>query len=197
MTDIYFNEAGKICRIIYDATSASLNSMQPSVAISTCSAIIAFSSLVFTIRSWRETYRPIVTAKIETNSSENVGTTFKIVVCNTGNRPAVDVQLRVQQKTIHNLLQESSSQPMRDEIIACFSDEGIIPLLHSESSVSNGFGMITKEELTMPYGTKIPITIEYKDSSKRKFRTKQIIIYKDSTWFAGSGWEEDEKGENK
>lgn len=166
--------------------------MEPSIAISLIAVLVSLLSYLFVKRSWYETYRPIVTARIETHASGNMATVFNIVVYNTGNRPATDIRLRADEKVLERAFKENAPETMKSEIRACFSDEGTIPLLHSGNSTSNGFGVAGKDESTLKYGSRIPITIEYKDLNRHKLKSKQTLLFRDSTFFAGSGWERKE-----
>lgn len=161
-----------------------------SMAISLIAVLISLLSYMFTKRSWYETYRPIVTARIETHTSGNMATAFDIVVYNTGNKPATEIRLHADHKVLEVAFEENASETMKSEIKACFSDNGIIPLLHPGNSTSNGFGVASNKESTLKYGLQIPIIIEYKDLNRRKFKTKQTLLFKDSTFFADSGWKE-------
>ena len=162
--------------------------MEPSIAIALIAVLVSLLSYMFTKRSWYETYRPIVTARIETHASGNMATLFDIVVYNIGNRPATEISLHADQIILEESFDKNTSQALKDEIIACFSDEGIIPLLQPGNSTSNGFGMAGRNESTLNYGSRIPITIEYKDLNRRKMKTKQTLLFRDSTFFASSGW---------
>ena len=162
--------------------------METSIVISFIAVLVSLLSYLFAKRSWYETYRPTVTAKIETNTSGNLATAFNIVVYNTGNRPATDIRLRADEKVLEKAFEENVSEAMKSEITACFSDKGTIPLLHSGNSTLNGFGIASRNESTLKYGSQIPITVEYKDLNRRKFKSKQTLIFRDSTFFAGSGW---------
>lgn len=163
--------------------------METSVAIALIAVLVSILSYMFTKRSWYETYRPIVTARIETHASGNMATIFDIVVYNIGNRPATDISLCANQKVLEKAFEENTSDVMKNEIKACFSTEVIIPLLHPGNSVSNGFGLASNNESTLKYGSRIPITIKYKDLNRRKIKTKQTLLFRDTTFFAGSGWE--------
>lgn len=163
--------------------------MELSMAIALIAVFVSLLSYMFTKHSWHETYRPIVTARIETHASGNIATVFDIVVYNIGNRPATDIRLYADQKVLEKAFEENTSETMKSEIKACFSSEGIIPLLHPGNSTSNGFGIAGNDESTLKYGSRIPITIEYKDLNRWKIKTKQTLLFRDSTFFAGSGWE--------
>ena len=162
--------------------------METSIAISLIAVLVSLLSYLFVKRSWYETYRPIVTARIETDTSGNLATAFNLVVYNTGNRPATDIRLHTDERVLEKAFEENISEALKSGIRDCFSDSGTIPLLHSGNSTLNGFGVAGKDESTLKYGSQIPITIEYKDLNRRKLKSKQTLLFKDSTFFAGSGW---------
>lgn len=160
--------------------------------IITCSAFtLSVFAFIFTRRSWIEANRPIVTAEVVTHRAGNVGIAFSIIVHNTGNRPASNVRLYATKQTLDAAVSPRAPEAMKKEISAIFSQEGTIPILHQGKSVPNGFGNTNVDDTqsTLIYNSIIPITIEYKDLYSRTYETKQDLIIKDSTYFAGSGWD--------
>ncbi|MBD2625128.1 hypothetical protein [Trichormus variabilis] len=94
-------------------------------------ALIAVFSFGNTIILWRKTNRPIISAFVETHSRGNIATTYNLLVINSGNRPAVDIQLRVVDiETLKKCLTQEIDHPKVVELFRCFSNEGIIPLLN-------------------------------------------------------------------
>ncbi|GAB6910141.1 conserved hypothetical protein [Desulfosarcina cetonica] len=162
--------------------------MEPTVLISLIAVLVSLLSYIFARRSWRETYRPIVTARIETHASGNMATLFDIVVYNVGNRPATDIRLTTNQNMLEDAFDGNASEKLKSEIKACFSNEGTIPLLHPGNVATNGFGMAGVKEKGLKYGSKIPIVIKYSDLNRQKIKSKQTLIFRDTTYFAGSGW---------
>ncbi len=151
--------------------------------------VLSILSFLFTRRSWIESNRPIITAEIKTHAAGNQGIAFDVLVHNTGNRPAADIQLKVDENNINKLLARECSEAIKKEINNIFSPKGEIPLLHDGKSVSNGFGHTSATNTSsLNYGVKLPITITYRGLSGMKFETKQNLIVKDSEYFAGSGW---------
>jgi len=164
--------------------------MEISTSISLLAVCISFLAYLFSKKSWMETYRPIVTARIETYASGNDAAIFKIVVYNSGNRPAVNIRLITNTDMLEKLFLKSTEDIFKKEILACFSEVGLIPLLHSGGTTNNGFGISGKKESTLVYGASIPIVISYKDLNGRSYKTKQTLLFRDTTYFAGSGWPE-------
>jgi len=66
-----------------------------SVFISGAALIVSAFSFYFSIKSWRESNRPLITARVSTHSGGNVGCALDLIVENTGNRPARNIRLIV------------------------------------------------------------------------------------------------------
>ena len=153
--------------------------------------LLSVFSYLFTRRSWFESNRPIITAEIKTHSAGNMAITYNILVHNTGNRPAADILLTTEERSINKLLAKPATLSAEKEIRRIFSADGEIALLHSGKTVSNGFGHTSGDEKSpLNYGVKLPIKITYRALSGKIYTTKQNLILKDSEYFAGSGWGE-------
>lgn len=141
---------------------------------------------------WRQTNRPIVSALIETHSAGNVGVLFNIVVLNTGNRPAIDIKLTIDDHEEFNQCIKNQDHQLAESISRCFDSETIIPLLVNGEKVFNEFGStsIKPEQNLWQYGSSFSITINYKDLERNKYKSKLTLYIKDSKAFAGSYWED-------
>lgn len=64
-----------------------------SLSFSVVALIVSVLSFYFSIKSWRESNRPLVTARVSNKSAGNVAASLILVVQNTGNRPAKNVTL--------------------------------------------------------------------------------------------------------
>lgn len=159
-------------------------------ALTAAAFLLSTLALIFTRRSWFETNRPIVTAEIVTNSGGNIAITYNLVVHNTGARPAADIRINVDHKSLQAAVNDKADQSLKQEILRCFSDEGRIPLLHQQSKKSNGFGLTSTNESSnvLAYKAVIPVVITYKDLNGKHYKTRQDLIVQDSEFFAGSGW---------
>lgn len=58
-------------------------------------AIVAVTGFFNTRWVWRQSNRPIVSALVETHSSGNVATLFNLTIINSGNRPATNIKLSI------------------------------------------------------------------------------------------------------
>jgi len=164
---------------------------QIKVAIPVISFLLSCLALIFTRRSWFESNRPIVSAEIATHDGGNVAIMYNLIVHNTGNRPAVDIHLIAQKSNIDLAITKTATSHSSDEIRRCFSTYATIPLLHQGKSTINAFGATSSipEQNVLVIDSKIPIQIRYKDLNGKSYTSTQVLIVKDSDWFAGSGWE--------
>lgn len=109
-----------------------------SLLVALAALVVSGFSFYFSIKSWRETNRPIVTACISSFSpGGEKGTALNILVENTGNRPAKSVRLSVKAEDLDAALVENVNDVWRRTITRCFSDRGVIPILGNGKSISN------------------------------------------------------------
>ena len=59
-----------------------------SLSVAAAALIVSILSFYFSIKSWRESNRPIVSARVTSANGGEEGTALNLVVENTGNRPA-------------------------------------------------------------------------------------------------------------
>ena len=153
--------------------------------ISIASLVIALMSLGFAVHSWRQTNRPLLTARITTHDGGNCGISLNLLVENTGNRPARDVQLialksHVQAASIQSCIPKDAHR--------CFFSHITIPVLANGRSASNAFWHLGRED-SWRAGAEIPVTIKYADLSGRHFSSKVRLFLADDAGFAQSFWE--------
>lgn len=124
---------------------------------------------IFNRRSWHETYRPIVVAKLESESRRLSESHLDIFIENTGNRPACNIQVEIDRR---------SRDAIANQIEPYFLSENELPVLNT--------GEMKVIRFTKPNQNKIPskiaFTIKYKDLSGRKRKLKQDISVKPSEW---------------
>lgn len=139
---------------------------------------------------WQKSNRPIVSALVKTHSSGNMGISFNLIVLNTGNRPAIDIKLTIDNEDEFNQCIENHNHPLAESITRCFDLETIIPLLVNGEQISNGFGntSIKPEQNLWKYGSSFSITIDYKDLERKQYKSKLTLYIKSSEGFAGSSW---------
>lgn len=158
--------------------------------------LVAVFSFFNTIRLWRKTNRPIVSAFVETKSAGNVATTYNLLIINSGNRPAVNIRLKlkINIEEFKELVTQELSNSNVEAILKCFGDEGEIPLLINQDTTSNYFGItsVKPEDNIWKYGTSFPAEIIYWDLEGRKYTSKLRLVIKYSKAFAGMEWAEKE-----
>jgi hypothetical protein len=163
-------------------------SVYGSLAIAGLALVVSLVAYYFNRKSWRETYRPIVTARITTVASGNRGIALNIVVNNTGNRPAKNIRLLVNQNDLESTL-SSKEDSQRSLIENCFSSQTVIPILENERSVSNSFGFLSdREDSTWKVNSTLNIEILYEDLEGRSFKHKIPLLLAGDEGFAGGFW---------
>ena len=165
--------------------------VQGSLLVSLAALIVSALSYYFAVMSWRESYRPIVTARVRTHSSGNIGAALELIVENSGSRPARDILLKVDDRRLAEALTPSITDFYREEIRACFSAKFAIPVLANGASVSNAFGFYSRDEQnTWCWHSRVPVQIDYQDLEGRKFRHKLDLFIANNEGFASSAWHE-------
>lgn len=169
------------------------------------SIAISVVSLYFSRKSWADTYRPIVTARVTTNTSGNIATTLNLIVENFGNRPAKNIKLSVDFNKLESALLKASDSIDRKLIERCFADETIIPLLANGQSISNSFGCLNIQYKTSGIFEKFPdatysqqsdwkpnarldIQINYEDLNGKSYQDRMPILIANDQAFAGGAW---------
>jgi hypothetical protein len=152
--------------------------------------VVALVSIWLTRRSWLQTYRPIVSAYIETRGGAEGTIKYDIVVLNSGNRPAKEIRLQADEKMVRSCFGEAQPEGVISAILNCFKPEGQISLLANGTSTRSSFGYTTGNEASSvwKYDSKIPIVILYKDLTGRKFKAKLDIMIRDTQTFSGGSW---------
>lgn len=151
---------------------------------------VSLLSYYFSIKSWRETHRPIVTARVTAPSGGTVSTVLHIIVQNTGDRPAKNVRLLVNTDDLESvLLRTPANAAVAEAIIGCFSENALIPVLENGRSVSNSFGLLSNDaNCTWRINSILNITVSYEDLNDRCFHHKVPLKLSDDTGFAQSFW---------
>ena len=166
-----------------------------SIYVSGGAFVVSMASFVFAVLSWRETHRPIVTAFTRCPVSGNVSSFLEIVVSNSGNRPAKNVQLHI----AHNELEEALAAPegdtMRANVKRCFSEKTFIPVLEGGSEVTNSFGIFTNQNKpdTWHHKSVLNIRVTYEGLNGRRYSNQNPMRIVCNKGFALSYFEHDAK----
>lgn len=159
--------------------------------ISVFSLCMAMLSLYISRKSWLQSNRPIVTARVTTASGGNQGTALNILVENTGNRPAKNVKLEIEQSILENFYTENADKNGRRNIERVFAERGIIPILGNGKSVTNSFGFLSggNRQSVWRDDARAEVKISYEDLDGRKFTHQNPILIAGDEGFAGGFWE--------
>ena len=158
--------------------------------VSILALAVSVLSLYFSRKSWRESNRPVVTAKVATNESGNLGTAFDLIVQNTGTRPAKNVRLLTDPVRLNALLEAPTGSPLRYGVDQCFSEDWAIPILENGKCVTNSFGFMcpNKSETTWKEICRFEIEILYEDIDGRRYKQRLPLFVADDHGFAGGSW---------
>jgi hypothetical protein len=154
--------------------------------ISVLAAVISLLSLRLNRRLFRESFRPVVTARIATVAAGNIATLYKLVLENSGNRPAINIRLSVEANDLKRVLDPVCRLDVA-EITNCFDEQYTIPILANGKSVSTAFGKTSAEGhecMWMP-DSRFRITITYYDLSGRRYKEENPLFVFCDLGFAG------------
>lgn len=172
------NQKSLIMKILF----AELNYFQlGGLLVSAFSFCLAMLSLYISRKSWLQTNRPIVTVRVATVSGGNSAIALKIVVENTGSRPAKNIRLEVDQSALKRLYAENPDQDAVRNIEIIFGERGVIPILANGKSVSNSFGFLGEEKQRPIWKeeARIEIAVSYEDLDGRKFKYQNPLLIAD------------------
>lgn len=176
---------------LYDQVKMFMSGDEVRTAISFAAFAVSLASVYFSRRSWFQSNRPIVVAFVAEQHTGNVASAFKLVVSNTGNRPATNVRLRASSEDISNLVKPAVCSKRKDAIGGCFSDSAMIPVLRNGEELSTAFGAFTPNSSDgdwLNYGVQIKIKIEYSDLDGRNYRSTLPLKIYVREGFGGSVW---------
>lgn len=160
-----------------------------SLAIAALAFLVSMISLIYSRRSWSESNRPLVTARVSSlGMGGNVAIPLSIIVENTGNRPAKNVQLKVEMDKLRSALAVEQTDSLRRQVEACFSEQGLIPVIANGKQVQNSFGVLCEDEPTWTPDASLSIEVRYQDLDGRSFRHKLPLKIAEDSGFASGFW---------
>jgi hypothetical protein len=119
----------------------------------------------------------------------NASIPLSLVVENTGTRPAKNIRMVVDETLLNQFIVLHPSNSLTRQIRACFSSDGIIPVLANGKSVSNSFGLISDDaNATWKGDPRFDIRISYQDLDGRQFRHTIPLFVKEDQGFASGFW---------
>ncbi len=154
--------------------------------------VISTVAVVIARKSWEEAHRPLVTARIVFEEAGNAGIALNLMVRNTGNRPAKDVRITVNEDELERVLTAAPGDVLAKDVKRCLRET--IPILENAESVTaqNSFGFLSskdQERTWESYGLEFNAQLRYKDfEGDREFRHYQNLKLADNASFAGGGW---------
>ena len=162
--------------------------------VSILALVVSVVAIWVAKRNWRESYRPIVSAYIKTDpSSKSVGPiNYRLVVINSGSRPAFGVRLEVTESALTGALAAGAArlEELVSPIRRCFSSEYEIPVLVNGDTTQSSFGQTTgiEETSVLRYGSEIPIIIRYADTYGKEFKSSVTLVVRDTRSFTDGTW---------
>ena len=164
--------------------------------ISATALLISISSLMFAVKSWHQSNRPIVVAYIEEHSMGVNAATFNLILANTGNRPAVNIKLIARKDDIVKIFEEKIDNVTKEGIFNCFENDSEVALLKNDSLITTSFGSFEghyKNRKGIKYDSWLPIEITYKDLHGKKYKEKVPLKVRGLKGFGGGIWSEPKK----
>jgi len=156
--------------------------------------VLALVSIWLSRCTWLQSNRPIVSAAVRTHNGGNAGIAYDLAVINTGTRPAVCVRLAVDQATLRESMKPEARGPLVDDVIRCFEDDAVIPLIVNGGESVNSFGNTSDDSGGVwKYGSSFPCRLEYRDLEGRAYRSQVTLAIRDSDGFAGGSWKPSNK----
>lgn len=151
--------------------------------------LVSVMSFYFSIKSWQETNRPIVTVRVTTNSSGENITFLDLLVENTGSRPAKNIKLSVDRSKLESALLKGPDQPTRQRIEKCFSNQTSIPMLANGKAITNSFGILSHDDRSdwNRYDT-FDVQVHYQDLDGRGYKHTIPLLIINDEGFAGGVW---------
>ena len=131
--------------------------------------------------------KPLVIAQVCPLKSGNLATIFNLIVQNTGTATAKNIKLEIDKTQLEDSF---ASNTLKEKVMDCFSDKGVIPLLLAGKSISNSFGVITTKPETSTWKSdpRLDIKIFYQDIDGNEYNHDILLKFDADDSFAGSRW---------
>lgn len=162
--------------------------ISPALLISLGSMLVAIFSIYFTIRLWRKTNRPLVTARISTHSGGNVNIMLDILIENSGTRPALDVHLQAREADIRAAMLKPDERELPIHAKRVFLSNVVVPVVPNGGLLSNGFGCLGQDGVWRP-GARIPIKVLYRSMDGSTYTEPGELLLHDDEGFAQTSWD--------
>lgn len=163
--------------------------ISPALLISLGSMLVAIFSVYFTVRLWRKTNRPLVTARISTHSGGNINIMLDILIENSGTRPAIDVQLQAREVDIRTAMLMPDGDDLPTDAKRVFLSNIVVPVLPNGRVLSNSFGCLGQDGVWRP-GARIPLKVLYRGVEGSRYIEQGELLLHDDAGFAQTSWSE-------
>jgi len=160
------------------------------LVISVMALLVSILSVSFAVLSWREAHRPIVIARVTTAKSGNVATALRLLVENTGNRPARDIALTCEKAALETVLDSKVRATPPDDVEGVFASDTVVPVLAHGRAITCAFGLFSQDQSTWVPNSRLPISISYKNLGRRRFKESMTLLLADDHSFTGLQWAE-------
>lgn len=160
--------------------------MNVPMTLAVVALVISLFSFGFAVYSWRQANRPMVVARVTTESGGNTGIALNLLVENTGNRPAQDVELIANEADVRSA---SAQAVVPRDAERCFFSSIRIPVLANGRRSTNAFWHLGQAD-SWRAGAEIPVTVRYRDLNGRRFSNKHRLVLADDAGFAQTFWGE-------
>lgn len=152
--------------------------------------IVSLISLLITIWLWRESNRPVVTARIKTHKGGNIAILYCIELVNSGSRPAKNIRLHADRQEILSALLPSAQSHKDYErelryIERCFEERATVPILLNGETTTSPFGHTSIESPFWSPGATLRLMVSYQGLEGQRYRSAVAIKIDDTVGFAG------------
>ena len=152
--------------------------------LSIFAVLVAFVTLCFTMRTWKKSFRPIISAMIRTIDHRETIRSFKLELLNTGLIPAKNVKLIANYSDLQDCLDKSVTESFFNTILKCFNNDTVILSMHQNCPFKCHFGHCSTESSKFwIYGKEFSIKIKYQDFFRKNYEQILKIKIMDSTNF--------------
>lgn len=151
--------------------------------------VVSTVSLGASVRFWRKSFRPIVTATVKTHTAGNESITYYLVLLNSGTIPAKNITVKADDASLVLAFGDDATPENRRRWLACFSEEIVIQILHNGDRVSCSFGTTMRTDMGFwKYKASISIAINYSGWFGIRYKQLQELRIVDSDSFTGFMW---------
>jgi hypothetical protein len=162
---------------------------QLNLFVSLAALAVSLVSLFVAVWFTRRSFRPIVTANVETRAGGNVTIAYDLVLLNSGTLPARNITVVAFNDTVERALGIDSGPANRRRWLACFEPKTKVSVLHNGKSTKCSFGTTQGSDAGFwKYRAEIRIWIQYEGWFGSHYKEEQIIQILDSESFTGFMW---------